>query len=186
MQARLLGVLSVAAAMFASSIPAANASSILVGQCLNDAPCDLGTKPHVTWSDTLDLAQLRSLGLGKDVSLVAFQTNIVSVQLGVTEMVFGFGTPTGSVTESLPEFTGTEHNPCASICGIQTVGAFAIPSNATSAMISGTFGNSTTDSSAPVNLYLQSAAVPLPASAWLLVTGMLGLLALSKRTRATV
>jgi len=184
MQTRFLGFLLVAVAVFASSIPAANASSILVGQCLYGAPCDLGTKPHVTWSDTLDLAQLQSLGLGKDVSLVAFQTNIVSVQLGVTEMVFG--TLTGGVTESLPEFTGTEHNPCASVCGIETVGAFAIPSNATTAMISGTFGNSTTDSSAPVNLYLQGTAVPLPASAWLLVSGMLGLLAMSKRNRATL
>jgi hypothetical protein len=183
MQTRLLGFLLVVATVFGSSIPAANASSILVGQCLNRAPCDLGMTPLVTWSDTLGLAQLQSLGLGKDVSLVAFQTNVYTVQLGVTQMVFG--TPTGSVTESLPEFTGAQHDVCASICDIETVGAFAIPTTATTAMISGTFGNSTVDSSAPVNVYLQSAPVPLPASAWLLVSGALGLLAMSKRNRAT-
>jgi hypothetical protein len=73
-------------------------------------------------------------------------------------------TTTGSpVTEMLGEFNGSFHlNPCH-FCEVDTVGSFSIPSNALSAVISGTFGNSVVPNSAGVDLFLgHPSAVPGP------------------------
>jgi hypothetical protein len=182
MEKRRLGFLFVLFAALASGIPAANATSILVAQCLSGAPCDL-VETLTPWSDSLNTAALQSLGLGTDATLVAEQTDVFTIRLGATTMTFN--TPSGSVVESLPEFSGNTRSTCTAVCETDSVGMFLIPAKATSAVISGTFGNSVNASTAPVNVYLQTP-VPLPASAWLLLSGALGLFCMSRRKRAAV
>jgi hypothetical protein len=183
MEKRLLGFSFLVFAAFASGIPAADAGSVLVAQCLSGAPCDIA-ETITPWSDSLSKADLQSLGLGMDVTLLAEQTDTFEMQLGATMVTFS--TPSGSVMESVPAFSGTGHATCSGICETDSVGLFVIPPDATSAVISGAFGNSVAATTAPLNLYLQTTTVPLPASAWLLLSGALGVLCMSRRKRAAV
>ncbi|MBV9202710.1 MAG: hypothetical protein JOY83_23855, partial [Alphaproteobacteria bacterium] len=124
---------------------------ILVGQCVEFAPCWTGPGP-TPWSDTLSAANLASLGLGTTQPFVAAQTSETTIRLGATAITFD--TTTGPVTESLGQFSGGVHSDPCNFCEIDTVGDFTIPSNATDATINGTFGNSIVSSSAGVNLCL--------------------------------
>jgi hypothetical protein len=140
------------------------AVSILVGSCVQYGACYYHTTP---WYDTLSLSNLTSLGLGTNVNLIAQQTSEAVIRLGATTMTF---ITTGSpITQTLSEFSGGYHldpGPYET----DTVGFFSIPSNALSAQISGTFGNSGSSSSAGVNVYL--GAVPEPETYAMLLAGL--------------
>jgi hypothetical protein len=88
-----------------------------------------------------------ALGLGTSQPFEAAQTGSGFIRLGVTNITIN-ESPGAPITESLPEFNGPQQNPPF----MATVGSFSIPSNAVSAVISGTFGNSISPSSAPVDL----------------------------------
>jgi hypothetical protein len=88
-----------------------------------------------------------------------------------------FATTGSPVAEMIGEFSGHSHptDPC-NMCEVDTVGSFSIPSNALSAVISGTFGNSANPTSAGVDLFLgHPSAVPGPIEG----AGLPGLIAAS-------
>ena len=156
----------------------ASQAGILVAQCLFDTTCTLAQTTPTPWSDSLSTANLTSLGLGTSQPVVAAQTNFGIIRLGAATI--DFTTATGAVIETLPEFSGLDHNPC-NFCEIDTVGTFSIPANAVSANISGFFGNSAAPSSGAVDVCLGSgvpcdpAAVPEPSSLALLGAALVGL-----------
>ena len=168
MRKLLLSALAVAS-ILTTGVSASKASQILVGQCIDGATCWSSDTP-TPWSDSLTAANLGLLGLGTTQDFIANQTSPYVIQLGVTSIAFD--TTGAPVTETLPEFTGTNFN---------IVGTFDIPSDALSAVISGTFGNSSASNSAGVNLCLGSgdcgavAATPLPATWLMLLSGFVGL-----------
>jgi hypothetical protein len=128
------------------------ADPILVAQCVEFAACWTSGTP-TPWSDTLTSAELASLGLGATQPFVAGQTSESVIRLGATTITFT--TPTGPLTESLPQFNGlASHSDPCNFCEIDTVGTFSIPADATAATISGTFGNSVVPNSAGTNLCL--------------------------------
>jgi hypothetical protein len=88
---------------------------------------------------------------------VAGQTAESIIRLGVTTITFT--TPGGPVVQTLGEFNGGDHSDPCNFCEVDTVGTFMVPSNATGATISGTFGNSQIPNSAGVNLYLGNGCV---------------------------
>lgn len=176
------------------------AASILVGQCVEFATCWTSGTP-TPWSDTLSGAQLKSLGSSS--SLIVGQTSEYVIRLSPSTI--DFTTTTGPHVESLSAFndgpgTGTGPSnyyldPCPShYCEVDTVGTFTIPSNASSAVISGDFGNSYVPNSAGVCLYVgglgsctansKSFGVPEPASAGMLL-GALGAFGALRRRRRT-
>lgn len=161
--------------MFALSATA-HATQILVGQCIEFAACWTSGTP-TPWSDTLSAADLSSLGLGTTQPLIAAQTSMTTIRLGVTTI--DFTTTGGPVVETLGEFNGGIHGDPCKLCEIDTVGTFAIPADALSAVISGTFGNSVVPNSSGVNVCLGTGAgpctVPEPASLSLLGFALAGL-----------
>jgi len=167
-------------------------ASILVGQCIENATCWTSFSP-TPWSDTLTLGQLTTLGLGSTVPFIAAQTAEYVIQLGVTTITFTTGT--GSVVDTIPQFTGGFNSDPCNLCEIDTVGSFLIPANATAATISGTFGNTDSPNSGGVNLCVGSGpgpcslapSVPEPATSLLLgipLTGLAGIVTL-RRLRAS-
>ena len=132
-KAALLGAVSLLV-----TAPASHATAILVGQCIEFAACfSSGPTP---WSDNLTTANLTALGLGTTQPLVAAQTSMTTIRLGVTTI--DFATTTGPVVEMLPEFSGGIHSDPCNFCEIDIVGDFLIPANATSATISGSTSRS--------------------------------------------
>ena len=156
---RALFVALFAAPVIALASPfTAKANSILVGQCVEFETCWFGPGP-TPWSDNLSLADLVSLGLGTTQPFVAAQTSEITINLGVTTITFDL-LGGGTDTQNLGEFTGGfELDPC-NYCEIDIVGSFFIPVDALDATISGTFGNSFSDVSAGVDLWLG----PVPGS----------------------
>jgi hypothetical protein len=126
-------------------------AGLLVAQCGEFDAC--GQSQSVTaWSHSLNSGDLATLGLGATIPFVAGQTSQYYIRLGVTTITFT--TPAGPTVETLPEFNGNLHYDPCNFCEVDTVGTIAIPGNATSATISGTFGNSVVPNSAGVNLYI--------------------------------
>lgn len=155
----------------------ANATQILVGQCVEGGACYSYTTP---WSDTLTLSQLDSLGLGSTESEIATETSQYVIRLGVT--TFDFTTSTGAVVDSIGEFNGPgEYSDPGPFPSELLVGTFYIPDNATGLTVSGTFGNSVVGSSAGTNVCLGSgacasaSAVPEPSTWMLMLFGFAGL-----------
>ena len=153
----------------------AQATQILVGQCVEFAACYNNT---TVWSDTLSLAQLTDLGLSTNVDFVATQTSQFVIRLGVTTADFTTGS--GPVTETLPEYNGTaSFNDPGPYQPPTVVGTFFIPDDATALTISGAFGNSAVASSAGTNLCLGSgpcgSAIPEPSTWAMLLLGFAGL-----------
>src|SRR3954447_9695438 len=149
---RLLKAVVVAATSIFVASSASQAASILVGQCIEFDTCwsPLSLIP-TPWSDALTGAELALLGLGTNQPLIAAQTSEFTIRLGETTITFS--TPGGPVIETLPEFSGSGlHNDPCNLCEIDTVGTFFIPADATSAVISGFFGNSIVSNSAGVNV----------------------------------
>jgi hypothetical protein len=168
-----------------AGVTTSDAASILVGQCIEFSACYNNTTP---WSDNLSTADLNSLGLGTSQNFYADQTSQFIIRLGVTSITFS--TSGGPVTESLAEFNGFNSYNDPGPYENDLVGLFFIPVDATSAVISGTFGNSQASSSAGVNLCLGGdgcvAATPLPAALPLFATGLgaLGLLGWRRKRKA--
>jgi hypothetical protein len=171
-----LRALSVACLIGLSS-PQANASQILVGQCVQFGVC---YNSGAAWSDTLNSAQLASLGLGSTQSEIATQTSQFVIRLGVT--TFDFATPGGPVVETIGEFNGpgSFNDPGPFPSGL-VVGTFSIPVDATGLTVSGTFGNSIVGNSAGTNVCLGSgacgsvSAVPEPSTWAMLFLGFAGI-----------
>jgi 3D (Asp-Asp-Asp) domain-containing protein len=138
-------------------------TQILVGQCVGflTAPCSVSQSP-TPWSHTLTSSDLQSLGLGSETILQVRQTSPYVIRLGVTNITFA--TPAGSVSQSVPEFNGSYHDPCTAPCETDTVGTISIPANATSASLTGTFGNSIVPNSADVDLTLNGTAPAITLS----------------------
>jgi hypothetical protein len=149
-------------------------AGIQVGQCVESTAC---YNTGASWSSNLSGAQLAALGLGSTQPFVAVQTSQFVIRLGVTTITFQ--TTSGPVTQTLPEFngSGSHPDPC-NACETDTVGTFVIPANATSATISGHFGNSTAGSSAGMNLFLGNPSVPTVVSVPAVSTVGLGFCAL--------
>jgi hypothetical protein len=153
-------------------------AGILVGQCIEFGPCYNNT---TAWSDSLSFGDLASLGLGTTQNFTAQETSQFVIRLGVTTM--SFNTLGGPVVETLGEFSGFASHNDPGPYETDLVGTFFIPLDATSATISGTFGNSAVSSSAGTDLWLGTVgAVPEPETYAMLLAG-LGLLGFTLRRR---
>jgi hypothetical protein len=152
-----------------------NAAVLLVGQCVQFSACYSGTSP-TPWSGSLSSAELALLGLGTNEAFTAEQTSPIGIRLGVTSITF---TTSGApVTESLPQFSGGDH--LTGPFETDVVGSFFIPLNATSAVLSGTFGNSVNPNSSGVDLFFGpttgiTTAVPEPSTWVMMILGFFGI-----------
>jgi hypothetical protein len=182
-------------AVFCLTAPLSKAGGILVGQCVEFTAC--WTSNSVTpWSDSLssgDLAALQTMAASATVPFIVEQNTATTIRLGVTTITF---TTSGApVVETLGEFNGSGayNDPCPATlpyCETDTVGTFIIPANALSAIISGTFGNSSVSNSAGECLYLGATGVctldgtvtPEPSSGLLLFSAF-GAIVLAARKR---
>ena len=151
-----------------------NAAVVLVGQCVQFSACYTSSSP-THWSGTLSSGELALLGLGTNEAFTAEQTSPIGIRLGVTSITF---TTSGApVTESLPQFSGGDH--FTGPFETDVVGSFFIPLNATSAVLSGTFGNSVNPNSSGVDLFFGpttglTTAVPEPSTWAMMIVGFCG------------
>jgi len=172
----------IAAAGIASAAPS-NAAVLLVGQCVDFNACSTSLSP-TPWSGTLSSGELALLGLGTSQAFTAEQTSPITIRLGVTTISFmTSGTP---VTESLPQFSGSAH--LTGPFETDVLGSFLIPLNATSAVISGTFGNSAFPNSSGVDLFFGpttgiTSGVPEPSTWAMMILGFFGIGAMTYRRR---
>jgi hypothetical protein len=178
MRTLILSVFAAISVLMTGLTTSKAATQIMVGQCVALAPCTSNQAP-TGWSDSLTSADLTSLGLGTNQDFIAAQTKEFVIQLGVTTITFT--TPGSPVTESLAAFNGSFHSDPGPY-ETDIVGSFFIPSDAMSAIISGTFGNDSIVNSAPTILCLGDgpcsstiSAVPLPATLPLFASGLAGL-----------
>jgi hypothetical protein len=159
------------------SAPAtANATAILVAECDLHAACWNG--PDVPWSYNLSGAQLASLGLGTSQPLMDVQTDCCVIRLSGLQITFQ--TPGGPVQQTAPDFNGN-----GVIGEVDLVTTYFIPADATSAVISGIFGNSISDSSAAQKIYF-GALVPEPGTWAMMIVGLAGLGGLARARRGKV
>ena len=182
---KIIGLCVVVAGLAGLS-PVSRATQIMVGQCVEYSTCWTN---GASWSDSLSGTQLSDLGLGSSVPFIVAETSGYVIRLGMTTMTFTTGS--GLVTQSLPEFSGSSQSDPCNLCEIDTVGSFSIPSDALSAVIGGTFGNSVVNSSAGANLCLGTGpgpcavqqSVPEPSTLLLFGAAVAGLPWLVRRHR---
>jgi hypothetical protein len=146
----------------------AQAQQVQVASCEStSASCWDGGSP-TPWSYDLSDAQLTALGLGTSQPLIADQTGCCVIRLGSLQILFQTGG--GPVLETAPEYNGDGSD------GAVTVADYLIPVDATSAVISGTFGNSTTpNTSLEVECFGSGpclAGVPEPAPWAMMLIGV--------------
>jgi len=147
--------------------PAANAgATVLVAQCIFEAPCWTGDDGATPFSDTVTGAQLDALGLGTTQAFSTAQVSYYTVQLGPT--TFTFDTSGGPVVDVVGDFTSGTHDPCTPFCEVDTVAEIAIPDDATGLTVTGSWGGNGVGSSAAADLFLGVVPVPEPA-AWALM-----------------
>jgi hypothetical protein len=180
MKAKLILLTALAAPAMVMATPSTSkANNVGVAQCENSQPCFSSGVP-TPWSGFVSPSDLAFLELlGTSVALVAFQFSGNTMHLGTTIITFssepvGGGPANGPisppVTEVLGEFNGGFEPSCALIsgspspqCEVDTVGFFFIPAGATSAVISGTFGNSVFPNTAEMTVLLETfSSVPGP------------------------
>jgi hypothetical protein len=181
----LAGLAAPAMVMAASSTSKADtARNVGVGACEEFALCWSNGSP-TPFSTFISLRDLNFIGEGTSVFLVANQDSGGIMRVGTTIFTFSFtpggGVPgagpiTPPVTEVIGEFNGDFHaGPCPHVpgsnfqntCENDVLGSIFIPVGATSAMVSGTFGNSAYPNSAGMFLTLSttingSNTVPSP------------------------
>lgn len=168
----LAGAVAVLVGSLMMSGPARANVSIQVAECDVGAACWNG--PFVPWSYDLTGTDLTNLGLGTTQSLIAVQTDCCVIRL--SDLQITFQTSSGPVQETAPEFNGN-----GVIGEVDTVANYLIPLDATSAVISGTFGNSVVSSTAAEKLYF--GAVPEPAM-WLMLIAGFGLVGTMLRRKS--
>jgi hypothetical protein len=156
---------------FAISAPAQANTRILLATCDSTADACWGGSTPTPWSASLNATELADTGLGTTQALYSLQFGCCTIRLGSLEAVFQ--TPGGPVTETAPEYNGTGTD------GLFIVTDYTIPADATSAVISGTFGNSTVPNTSLENLYfgvvIDSVSVPEPATWAMMLFGLGGL-----------
>jgi hypothetical protein len=168
-----LGAAALAGA-FGLNASQAQATQILVGQCVEYVTCWTSGTP-TAWSDTLSMAQVDSLASG---DLVVTQTAQYVIRLGVTTA--DFSTTTGAVFETLPEFSGPgSYSDPGPFPTDLLVGTFTIPGNATGLTVSGYFGNSMSTNSSGANVCLGdgpcASGVPETSTWAMMLAGFAGL-----------
>jgi hypothetical protein len=171
--------LALAAGLVVASASAPASAKVVTG--VKVAECDLHAAcwngPFVPWAYDLTGVQLTDLGLGTNQPLIAVQTGCCTIRL--SDLQITFQTPGGPVQETAPDFDGNgvdgEHD---------LVASYFIPADATSALISGVFGNSNFDSSAAEKIYF--GAVPEPATWAMIMLGFAGLGGLTRARRARI
>jgi hypothetical protein len=178
---RVLLALALALSAFAGNLSLsapAHASGILVAECVLDDACWNG--PFVPWSDNLDLADLTGLGLGTSQDLTAIQTDCCYIRLSNLQIVFQTGG--GPVNQTLPDFDG------GGVTGeVDLLGSYFIPLDATSAVISGTFGNSNSDSTAAQRIYFGQVPAGAPeAATWAMMLIGFGGIGAALRSRRRI
>jgi hypothetical protein len=177
----LLSALAVSALVIATP-STSKANNVGVAQCEEFALCWVNSSP-TSFSAFISQADLNFLGEGTSVFLVANQDAGGIMRLGTEIFTFSFtqgggvpgaGPTSPPVTEVIGEFNGGFHaGPCPRVpgsdfqrtCEIDVVGSVFIPMGATSAMISGTFGNSGYPNTAGMTVVLSTLnnpTVPAP------------------------
>jgi PEP-CTERM motif len=189
--------LAVAAIAAIGSVTGASASTILVGQCFEFELCWTDPGPSlVSFSTNLDGAQLASVTDSNSPYIPMFvgQTSQYVIQLSDLQAVFQ--TPDGPMTQTLDSFSGpnSHTDPCIGFCEPPTLlGYFDVPDGATSAVISGDFGNGPITNSAAECVWVGSGDPPVctavretpePVTLTLFGAGLAGAVAMRRRKKA--
>lgn len=184
--------------MLLAATSTAHANSIGIAQCETALPCNLSSSP-TPFSMGIDAYNLNFIrSTGNDVFIHADQWSAGIMRVGAITITFTSGAGGGGgpppVTEVFNEFSGGfVAGPCQFVvpspCGTSILGLVHIPTDATAALITGTFGNSAFPNTAAMHLHLFSFGpmnYPVPGPiAGAGLPGLMMLLALWLKWRRT-